>query len=141
MPVAPIADHVYDHVRMERVTVFEGDAPHANHSVHIFAIHVKNWNGLAPGKLRGETRGMRFEWYGGEADLIVGDDVHGSTNGVAGQIGIVQSLGDDTLSGESGIAVYHQRKKFPCTGFAGSVMFCACAADRHRVNGFQMAGI
>src|SRR5271170_3610483 len=96
--VPAIAEHVYDYVRAERVAIFESDAADADHGIHIFSVHVKDGDRLASGKLRSEARRMRFAGNGSEADQIVGNDVYGSTHGVAGQVGIVQSLGDNALS-------------------------------------------
>jgi hypothetical protein len=53
---------------------------------------------------------------GGEADLVVHDDVHGAAGPVPAQLRQVQRLGDHALAGERGVAVDEHRQH----GEAGS---------------------
>ena len=48
---------------------------------------------------------------GGEADLVVDDDVDGAASGVAGESGEVERLGDDALPGERRVAVEQDRQR------------------------------
>jgi len=46
---------------------------------------------------------------GGEADLVVDDDVDGAVSRVVGQVGQVERLEDDALAAERGVAVQEDR--------------------------------
>ena len=48
----------------------------------------------------------------GEADLVVDHDVDRAAGAIAGQLRHVQRLRDDSLAGESGVAVDEQRHHF-----------------------------
>ena len=51
-----ITDEIHDNVVAEFVTVFGGDPGDAHHGIDIFAIHMKDRDGLAAGELRREAR-------------------------------------------------------------------------------------
>ena len=61
--------------------------------------------------------GMLFR-AGGEADQVVDDDVHRAADRVAGEVGVVQRLGENALAGEGGVAVHHDRKLLLASAFA-----------------------
>ena len=72
---------------------------------------------------------------------IVDDDVNGAADGVAGKVGVIHGLGEDALSGESGVAVDQEREIFFASAFAGAVLLGAGAADGDGIDGFEVAGI
>src|SRR5258708_7974133 len=84
---------------------------------------------------------MFFDIAGSEAQEIVDDHVNGSADGVAGKIRIVHGLGEDALSGESGVTVYEEWKIFFASAFSSAVLLGAGAADSDRIDGFEMAGV
>ena len=130
--VAAVADQVDDHVGAELVAVFGGEAGYADYGVHIFAVDVEDGDRLAARDAGGEAGGVFFEIAGGESEQIVDDYVNGAADGVAGKVGVVHGLGEDALSGESGVAVDEQRKIFFASAFAGAVLLSARAADGYR---------
>ena len=139
--VAAVADQVDDHVGAELIAVFGGDAGYADDGVDIFAVDVEDGNGLAARDAGGEAGGVLFEIAGGESEKIVDDYVNGAADGVAGKVGVVHGLGEDALSGESGVAVDKQREIFFASAFAGAVLFGAGAADCDGIDGFEVAGV
>ena len=64
-----------------------------------------------------------------------------AADGVAGEVGVVQGLGEDALSGECGVAVDEERKIFFAATFAGAILLGAGAADGDGIDGFEMAGV
>ena len=84
---------------------------------------------------------MLFAGVGGESDEVVDDYVDRSAHGVAGEVGIIDGLRGDTLSGKCGVAVHEQREIFCLAAFTGAVLLGPGAPHRHRIYGFEVAGI
>src|SRR5262249_20062121 len=78
---------------------------------------------------------------GGEADLVVDNDVQGAAGGVAGQLGQVERLGHQTLAGEGSVAVDQQRNAPAPLRIAKEVLLGAGASFDDRVHGLQVAGV
>src|SRR5271170_2683571 len=104
--VAAVADQVDDHVGIEFCAIFRGDAPNAHNRVRIFRIDMEDGYALAVSDAGGETGGVLLNGARSEADQIVDDDVDRATNRVSGEVGEVQRLRPDALSGEGGITVH-----------------------------------
>ncbi len=139
--VTAITDHVHHNITAELVTIFEGHAAHAQDSIHVFGIYVKNGNILAAGNLSGETRGVQFIGRCSEADQIIDDDMDGAANRIAGQVGVIQRLREDALARESAITMHQQRKVLPDAIFTSTFLLGASAANGDRIHSFQVAGI
>ena len=79
---------------------------------------------------------------GGEADLVVDDDVQRAADGVAGQLAEVERLLDDALAGEGGVAVDQQRHH-ACRGSRSPLRSCLARtpAQGHGVDELQVAGV
>ena len=107
--VPPEADEIDHNVGPKLVAIFQSHAAGAHHRIRIFAINVENGNRQPLGKIGGEPAGIGIAGIGSEADEIVDDDVYGSANVVAAQVGQIQRLGGDSLSGKSGIAMHEHR--------------------------------
>src|SRR6476660_4162365 len=84
---------------------------------------------------------MFFVVKGRKTKKIVGDDVDGSTDRIAFQVGKIEGLGHDSLARECSIAVDQQRYVFLPAVFSITILFGAGASHRHRIDRFQMAGI
>src|SRR4030095_1943642 len=130
-----------DDVGAEGVALLEGDAADAYNGVDVLGVDVEDGNRLAAGEVGGEALGVLVAIVRGEADEVVDDDVDRATDGVAGKVGEVHGLGEDALSGESGVAVDEQGEIFFAAVFPGAVLLGTCAADSHGVDGFKVAGI
>ena len=76
---------------------------------------------------------------GGEADLVVDDDVDRAAGAVAAQLGQVQRLGDHALAGERGVAVDEQRQhRVPLELEVDAVLLGPHDALEHRVDRLQV---
>ena len=56
------------------------------------------------------ARGAGVAGLGGEADLVIDDEVEGAAGLVAGELGELERLGDDALTGERRVAVDEERE-------------------------------
>src|ERR1039458_2215976 len=84
---------------------------------------------------------MRLARHRGEANQIVSNNMYSSTDGVSRQVSEIQSLGNDALARERGIAAHQQRQIFLGSMLSDPIMLSPGAADGHRINRLQMAGI
>ena len=78
---------------------------------------------------------------GGEADLVVDDDVDRAAGPVAGELQQVQRLGHEALAGERGVAVDQDRHAELAVGVVVQPLLGPHAALDHRVDGLQVAGV
>jgi len=104
--MAPVANQVDYHITAIGVPVFQRHPPHPQHRVYVFSIHMKYWHCLPPRKLRGKSRRVEFVVRCCETQQVVDNNVHRPANGVAFEIGVVEGLCGDSLSGESGVSVH-----------------------------------
>src|ERR1700686_525046 len=141
MPVTPVADEIDDHVCTKFVAVLGGDSRYANYGIHVFAIHMENWNRLPPRQLRREARGMLFAAVGGESDQVVDDDVNRSAYRKTAQVGIGHGLRGHALAGESSVPVHENRQILFLSAYTGAVLFGASASHRNRIDGFEVARV
>src|ERR1700688_1805030 len=141
MPVPPVADKIDDHVRSKFVAVLGGDSRYADYGIHVFAIHMKNWNRLPPRQLRREARGMLLAAIGGESDQVVDDDVNRSAYRKTAHVGIVHGLRGNALAGEGGVPVHEDGQILFLSAHTGAVLFGASASHRDRINGFEVARV
>ena len=118
MAAPPVAQHVDDDVLVELLPEVHrqpGD-PHAGFG--IVAVDVED---RCPNHFRdiGAVLGRPGELRcGGEADLVVHDDVDGAAGAVSLEQRQVQRLGHHALAGERGIPVQHQRNHGEIAWFA-----------------------
>ena len=71
----------------------------------IVGVDVDDRHLEALGEIAGVERTARVAGFGREAQLIVGDDVDRAACPVTGQQREIERLGDNTLTGEGGVAV------------------------------------
>src|ERR1700692_2519264 len=141
MPVPPVADKIDDHVRSKFVAVLGGDSRYADYGIHVFAVHMKNWNRLPPCQLCREARGMLLAAIGGEADQVVDDDVNRSADGKAAEVGIVHGLRGNALAGKCGVAVHEDGQVLLLSSLAGAVLLGASASHCNWIDRFEMAWV
>lgn len=103
--VLTVADNVHDDITLELGTPVSSNLADVVDSLDIVTVDVEDGSvdGLGNvGTVGGGTSKARIS---GETDLVVHDDVNGTTGGVGGQRVESQSLIDDSLGGEGGITV------------------------------------
>ena len=81
-----------------------------DHGLGIVAVDVEDRRLDHLGDVGGVGRGARVARIGGEADLVVDDEVQRAAGAVAVQARQAEALGDDALAGEGGVAVEQERQ-------------------------------
>src|SRR4051812_44011963 len=100
---APIADKVNQEVLAKAFAIGERHARHRQTRRRIVRVHMDNGNLEPLRKIAGIKSGAGIAWIGGKTDLIVDDDMDGSTDAITLQLREVEGFRDDTLPGKSGI--------------------------------------
>ena len=141
--VAPIAEHVDDHRPLEFHPVFGRHLRRVNHRFRIVAVDVEDQRLDHLGDVGRIGRGARIARIGGEADLVVDDEMDRAAGAVALQVRQSEAFRHHALSGEGGVAV-HQQRQHHCAVVrrcAVLVLLGARLAERHRIDDFQMRRI
>ena len=142
MAVAAVADDVEHDIGMEIHAIFGDQAGGPDHGFRIVAIHMDDRRLDALGHIGAVKARIGIDRHGGEADLIVGDDVDGAAGAVAHQLRHRQRLIDQALAGEGGIAMQQDaHDRGALSGIARFVLPGADLADHHRVHRFEVAGV
>ena len=139
--VPPVAEHVDHYVALEGLAIIIGHLRHANAGLGIVAVHVEDGSLHHASDVGGIGRGARFIGIGGEADLVVDDQMNGATGSITFQLREIQRLRYHALSGERGVAVNQNRNHALASSIAQPVLLGPHQTFHYRVHGFQMAGI
>ena len=142
MTLAAVADHVDEHVAGKGHAVFQRQPGDQQHRLGVIAIDMEDrcLNHLDDiGAILGRTR---VEWVrGGEADLVVDDDMDRAAGGEAAGLGQVQGLHDHPLTGERRVAVDQDRQHLDTADIVAALLAGAHRALDHRVDDLQMGRI
>ena len=106
---AAIAEHVDDDRLVELLPVFGGDLGAEHHRLGIVAVGVEDRRLDQLGDVGRVRRRARVARIGGEADLVVDDEMQRAAGAVAAQAREAEALGDHALAGEGRVAVDQQR--------------------------------
>ena len=139
--VATVADDIDDCVGTELLTILQGDFGREDDRIRVVAVGVENGRFGELSNLGAMTSGTTFVRVGGEADLIISDDVQRATDLVAFEFGQVERLHHDALAGESRVAVQEDGKGFRAIPAALHVDERTGAAEDDWVDGFEVAGV
>ena len=83
VPVAPVAVNINHHIAAELLAELQRDLRDFDHGEGIFTIHMENRRVDHLGDVGAVARGAGVRRQGGEADLVVHDEVDGATGAVA----------------------------------------------------------
>ena len=141
MAVPAITPQVDHHVALELFAELNRKLGHVNHGHGIVAVDVEDWrlDGLGHvGRIGGEAC---FARRGGEADLVVDDDVDRSAGAPPGQFRKAEGFEHNPLAGEGGVAV-DQHRDHP-RALCVVLIFLLAADDSldDRIDQFEVAGI
>ena len=139
--VAAVADEVDDDVLVELLAVLERQLRHAHARLGIVAVDVEDGGLHRLGDIAAIERAARVLGTGGEADLIVDDQVDGATDAVAGDVAHRQALGHHSLSGESRVAVDEDRQRWERAGRVDRVLDGTHHAEHDRADGLEVARV
>ena len=142
MAVAAVAVDIDHDIAAEFLAELESDPGNFDDCQRILAIHMENRgiDNLGDVGAVGGRAGIHRQ--GGEADLVVDDEVNGAAGFVAGQLGHIESLRDDALADERGVAVNEERKDFlPRGGVLENALTGAGLALNDRIDSLEVAGV
>ena len=141
--VPAVAEHV-DHDRLlEPLAELGGDLGDVHHGFRVVAVDVEDRRLHHLGHVRAVGRGARVARVGGEADLVVDDEVDRAAGAVALEAGEAEALGHHALAGEGRIAVDQQRQhRRALAGLAAVlVLLGAHLAEHHGIDDLQVRGV
>ncbi len=139
---AAIAEHVHHRVLVEHLAEFDGDARGVYHRLGIVAVDVDDRRLHDQGQIGAIGRRARMLRRGGEADLVVDDEMNGAAGAKAPGAAHGETFGDHALPRERRIAVQEKRQHgFAARGIAQLLLLGAHLAEYHRVGCLQMRGI
>ena len=105
VPPAPVPDEVHEEVLPETRAIRDRD-PHRDHArLGVIRVHVDDRHLEALRHVARVARRARIDRIGGEADLVVHDDVQRAAHAVRAEAREIHRLGDDPLAREGRIAV------------------------------------
>src|SRR5437660_7462231 len=136
-----VADEINHNVSAELIAKFSSQAGDADDGINVFGVDMEYGDRLAPSDAGCEARRMLLGVTGREAEKIVDHDVNRAAHGVSRKIGVVHGFGENSLTGERGIAMHQQWKVFLASAFACAILLAARACSRHMLAGFHMAPI
>ena len=106
---AAVAEHVHHHVLMELLPVFGGHLGGEDDRLGIVAVDMEDRRLNHQGHIRRIGRTARVARAGGEADLVVDDEMQGAAGAIALQPHQGETFGHHALTREGGVAVDQQR--------------------------------
>ena len=141
VPEPAVAEHVDDHVAVEPLAELGGDAGGVDDRLGVVAVDVEDRRLDHQRDVGRIGRGPRVHRRGGEADLVVDDDVDGAAGAVALEAREAEALGDDALAGEGGVAVQQDRQHLGALDVAALRLLGADLAEHHRVDRLEVARV
>ena len=144
---AAIAEHVDDDRLVELLPEFGGDLGGVDHRFRIVAVDVEDRRLDHLGDVGRIGRRAREDRIGGEADLVVDDEMHRAADAMTAQARQAEAFGDHALAGKGGIAMQQQRHHLSPLGQRDDVAFedlrhlvllGAGLAHDHRIDDFEM---
>ena len=147
---AAVAEHVDDHRLVELLPELGRDLGGVDNRFRIVAIGVEDRRLDDLGDVGGIGRGAREARIGGEADLVVDDEMDGAGGPVAAQPRQAEALGDHPLPGEGRVAMEEERQDAGAVlerhdlavWLIGiNVLLGARFAEHHRIDDLEMRRI
>ena len=136
------ADDVDHDILVELLAVLQRQLRAQHHGFGIVAVHVQHGRFHHLDHVGAVQRGPRVARIaGGEADLVVDDDVHRATGVVAARGRHRQRLHHHALAGKGGVAVHQHGQYGVAFVVAAAVQAGAHAALDHRVDDLQVRGV
>ena len=120
-----------------------GDLGDVDDGLGVIAVDVEDRRLDHLRDVRAVGRGARVARVGGEADLVVDDEVDRAAGAVAAQAGEAEAFGDDALAGERRVAVDQQRhhRAAILARAVVLVLLGAHLAEHDRVDDLEVAGV
>ena len=132
-------NNVHHHVVMELLAIVERQTGRKGHALRIVAIHMQDGRLDHFRHIGAIQRGTRIARIGGgEADLIVDDNMHRAARGVAAGLRQRQGFHHHALPRKRGIAMHQHRQHRFAERVAAPIQPRPGGAFDHRIDDFQM---
>src|SRR5579875_212425 len=146
MSPAPVANQVDQDILMEPVAVSMRYTHSCESSFRVIGIHMNNGHLESFGQIACEERRATIFRFGCKSELVVQNDMDGSTYPVAAQLSEIQRLSDNALAGESRITMNENRQgaiyaQFWSAGVIAFFLRCSRHAFYNWIDVFQVPGI
>ncbi len=138
MAEAAVAPHVDDDVAIIFLAIFDRQFAAKSHRLGIVAVDVEDRRLDRFGDVRRVRRGTAELRTGGEADLVIDDEMDRSPGAVAGQPRESEAFGDDPLACEGGVAVEQDRQHRVALAIALDGLHRTALAEHDRIDRFKM---
>ncbi len=138
MAVAAITEHVDDDGLAKTLTELDRDLGDVDHGLRIVAVHMEDRRIDHLGDVGGVGRGAGETWRGGEADLVVDDEMQRTAGAVAAQARQTEAFGNHALAGESGVAMQQQGQHLPALFVLQLILLRPHLAEHDGVDALQM---
>ena len=136
--VAPEVDHDVD---LELLAELGREPCDARHRHRVVAVDVEDRALHAASDVGGVGRAARVGRAGGEADLVVDDEVDGAADLEALEVHHLQAFVDHALADERGVAVHQDADHAGALGVALLRLLRAHLAHDHRVHRLEVRGV
>ena len=142
MAMAAIADDIQHHIRAKHHAEFGCQACAEHHRFRIIAIHMQDWRLDGFRHIGAVQAGIGMRRNGGEADLVIRDDMQRAAGAIANQLAHRQRFIDHALPRKGSIAMQQNAHHgTPALDIARHILPRAYLARHHRVHRFQMRRI
>ncbi|CAB4850800.1 unannotated protein [freshwater metagenome] len=141
MPSTAVADEIDHDVFVELLAEIEREPTHADDGFGVVAVDVEDRSLHHTGDIGAVDGRARGLGCGGEADLVVHDDVHRAPGAIAAELGEVEGFGYYALACEGRIAMkknWQHREHVPPRQ---DVLLGAHDSLEHGVHGFKVRGV
>ena len=117
MPVTPVTEHIDNNRLLKLLAELGRDLRDIDDRFGLVSVNVKDRSLDHARHIRAIRRGPQMARIGGEADLIVDDEVDGSASTVTLEAGEAETLRNDALTSKRRVAVdqhRHDRRALSC---------------------------
>ena len=138
MSPATVADQINHDIHTKLLTIGKRQLRHLHHGDWIIGIDMQYRCIHDPRNISAQRMACRAQrvWRS-ETDLVVNDHMECSIDCIAAMLGQFKRLHDHALAAECRITMQHHRGRRR-SGDALCILGCACHAQQHRVDTFQM---
>ncbi len=139
LAIAPQIDH---DVAVELLAECDRQLRRVKTRLGVIPVHVEDRRLNHLGHVRGVGRETSLARQGGEADLVVDDDVDGSAGAIVGQFRQAEGFMHDSLPAEGGVAVDEDRRHADSRRVIASIILLGPHDPHdHGIHQFQVAGV
>ena len=138
---ATVGHQVDEDILAVLVAVVHGQLSNPDHGFGVITVDVEDRGVEALGQVGCVVGGTARIRGGGEANLVVDDDVDGAAHLVGIQLGQVQGFLNDAQAGEGGVAMQHDWQHGALFALVQQVLTGAGDALHHGIHGFQVGRV